>query len=251
MQAECPTVRWLCVYPIKGLHGISVDSARVLASGALEFDRRWAILDARGRYVNGKNRVEVHSIQPHYDLARLEVTLDGKTYSLERDGSTIAKSFADRLGEPVEWQENVGTGFPDDTDSPGPTFVSTGSLARVGEWFGFSLEEARRRFRANVEFDGVEAFWEDRLYGSWFRIGDVEVIAVNPCQRCAVPSRDSRTGEHNPGFQKRFAELRQAEIPSFARTAQFNHYYRLTVNTRIDATHVGKTIRLGDRLTFD
>jgi uncharacterized protein YcbX len=243
-------VRWLCLYPVKGLHGAPVDHARVLPSGALWHDRRWAMLDARGRYVNGKNRVEVHSIRPVYDINRLEVTLDGTTFSLERDGAAIARWVSNRLNEPVEWQENSAAGFPDDTDSPAPTLASTASLNRVGEWFGFAIEEARRRFRANIEVDGAEAFWEDRLYGSKFRVGDIEVEAVNPCQRCAVPSRDSLTGQTDAGFQKRFAELRKAEIPPFAKIAQFNHFYRFAVNTRIDASHAGKTIRIGDPVTF-
>ncbi len=217
--------------------------ARVLPSGALEFDRRWALVDGRGRFVNAKNRVEVHSIRAQFDLARLEVTLAGQTCSLVRDGLSIASWFAERLGEPVEWRQNADMGFPDDTDSPGPTFISAASVARVGEWFGLPPEEVRRRFRCNVEFDGVEAFWEDSLYGSRFRVGDVGVEAVNPCQRCVVPSRDSLTGAQDAGFQKRFAELRQAEMPPVAKRGQFTHYYRLTVNTRIAE---GGVIRVGD-----
>ena len=240
-------VQSLCLYPIKGLHGTMVESARLLASGAFEFDRRWSLVDARGKFVNGKNRVEVHAIHPVYNLARLEIALDGQVFSLERDSPGIARWVSDRLGEPVEWRENNSVGFPDDLESPGPTFVSTASLQRVGKWFGFPIDEARRRFRANVEFDAPEPFWEDRLYKSNFRVGEVEVEAVNPCQRCAVPARDSLTGVVDPGFQKRFAELRKAEIPVFAKTAQFNHFYRLTVNTRIVS---GEKIHLGDPVIF-
>lgn len=243
-----PEIRWLSVYPIKGMNGTPVEQARVLPSGALEFDRRWALVDGRGRFVNGKNRVEVHSIRATYDLARLEVTLDGRAHSLTRDGLSIASWFSERLGEAVEWRENADVGFPDDTDSPGPTFISSASAARVGAWFGLGIEEVRRRFRFNVEFDGVDAFWEDGLYGSRFRVGGVDVEAVNPCQRCVVPSRDSVTGAQDAGFQKRFAELRQAEMPQEAQRALFTHYYRLTVNTRIAASEAGKALRVGDSI---
>lgn len=238
-------IAWLSVYPIKGLDGLRVDEARVLPSGALEFDRRWALVDARGRFVNAKNRVEVHTMRAGYDLARLEVSLDGRVFSL-RDGAGIAAWAGEKLGEPVEWRENADMGFPDDTDSPGPTFISSASVERVGEWFGISVEEVRRRFRFNVEFDGVDAFGEDGLYGSRFRVGDVEILAVNPCQRCVVPSRDSLTGVQDAGFQKRFAELRAAEMPAVAKPGQFTHYYRLTVNTRIEAEEAGKFLRVGD-----
>jgi uncharacterized protein YcbX len=243
-------VTHLCVYPIKGLDGTPVREARVLPSGAFEFDRRWAMVDARGRFVNGKNRVEVHSIRAEYDLARMQVTLDGREFSLTLEGGVIAKWFSERLGEAIEWRENTEVGFPDDTDSPGPTFVSAASMARVAEWFDLPVDEARRRFRANVEFDGVEAFWEDRLYGSRFEVGDVQVDAINPCQRCVVPSRDSMTGEQSAGFQKHFAELRKSHLPASAKAERFNHFYRLAVNTRIQKSEAGKTIRIGDAVAL-
>ncbi len=241
----------LRIYPIKALDAAHVDHARVLPSGALEFDRSWALVDAHGKFVNAKNRAEIHKIRATFDLHSLEVALDGRAFSLIREGSKIAQWFSDRFGEPIEWRENIDLGFPDDTDSPGPTVVSTASLTRVGEWFGLTLDEARRRFRANIEFDGGEAFWEDRLYGSPFRIGEVAVDAINPCQRCAVPSRDSLSGAQTDGFQKRFAEMRRAEMPSFAKAAQFSHFYRLSANTRINSSQAGKTIRIADPIRFE
>lgn len=237
------------IHPIKALDAVRVDAARVLPSGALDLDRRWALVDARGRFVNGKNRAEVHSVRTQFDLPRLEVTLDGKTFSLPREGDAIARWFTERLGEPVAWQENPYVGFPDDLDSPGPTCVSSASLVTVASWFGLELEEARRRFRTNLEFEAPEPFWEDRLYGAEFRIGDVRLFAVNPCQRCVVPSRDSRTGVQDPGFQKRFAELRHGHLPEFAVRGGFNHFYRFAANTRIAATEAGKVIREGDPVT--
>lgn len=243
-------VTHLSVYPIKALDAVVVDAARVLASGALELDRRWAMQDARGRFVNGKLYAAVHGVRAEYDLPALEVTLNGRTYSLTRQGGEIAQWFSELLGQPVEWLENSEAGLPDDIDSPGPTFVSTPSLERVAQWFGLPIEQTRPRFRANVEFSALEPFWEDRLYGSEFLAGGVNVFAVNPCQRCIVPQRDARTGERIANFQKRFAEMRQAEMPTFARTGQFNHYYRFAFNTRIAASEAGKFVRVGDPVLF-
>jgi uncharacterized protein YcbX len=239
-------VEQIRLYPIKALDAMSVNTARVLPSGALEFDRRWAMRDARGRFVNGKFYSAVHGVRAKYDLAALEVTLNGRTYSLARQGGDIANWFSELLGQPVEWVENAESGLPDDTDSPGPTFVSTPSLERVAHWFDLMLDQTRPRFRANVEFSADEPFWEDRLYGSEFRAGDVTVFAVNPCQRCIVPQRDAHMGDRIANFQKRFAQMRQAEMPVFAKAGQFNHYYRFAVNTRIAASEAGKLIRVGD-----
>lgn len=234
------------LHPIKALDAVRVEAARVLPSGVLDLDRRWALIDGRGRFVNGKNRAEIHQIRAQYNLPGLEVTLNGTTFSLEREGDTIARWFSEQLAEPVSWREDRMVGFPDDLDSPGPTCVSSASIMTAADWFGLSLEETRRRFRTNLEFDAPEPFWEDRLYGAEFRIGEVHLFAVNPCQRCVVPSRDSRTGTQDSGFPKRFAALRQSSIPAWAPRAAFNHYYRFAVNTRIAAGEAGKVIRVGD-----
>jgi uncharacterized protein YcbX len=243
-----PIVRSIRLHPIKAFDAADVPEAGVLASGAFELDRRWAFVDGRGRFVNGKNRPEVHAIRATYDLASLEVALGGRTYSLERQRAELERWLSDWLGEPVELLENRDVGFPDDQDATGPTFVAASSLALVSRWFDLPEEETRRRFRTNVEIEGTEPFWEDRLYGSPFRVGDVLVRAVNPCRRCVVPSRDPRTGEAIPSFQKRFAQLREASLPAAANRAFFDHFYRFAVNTRIPPSEAGKTIRLGHEM---
>lgn len=227
------TVRQLRVYPVKGLGPIAVDSARVLDSGALEFDRRWALVDSRERFINGKNYAAIHRIRAGFDLGRLEITVEGNTWSLAKDAGAIGAWFTERLGERVELRENELTGFPDDTVSPGPTVVTEASINAVAGWFGFDSDAIRLRFRANIELSGLPAFWEDHLYGSEFRIGGVRLLAVNPCARCIVPSRDALTGEATAEFQKRFMALRRQHLPEGAKAAYFDHYYRFTVNTRL------------------
>jgi uncharacterized protein len=239
-------VRGVRIYPIKGLPPVDVNAATVLPSGALERDRRWALVDGRGRFVNGKNFANIHRIEARYDAGGQHVVIDGHGFELAGQGDAIATACAEILGAPLTWAENGVVGFPDDLVSPGPTLVSSASLAAVAGWFGLETEATRLRFRANIEVDDAEPFWEDALYGGAIRVGDVEVQAINPCQRCVVPSRDAVTGEATAGFQKRFAELRRAHLPAHASTALFNHYYRFTVNTRIPASEAGKTMHVGD-----
>lgn len=174
-------------------------------------------------------------------------------------------------------------GFPDDGLASGPTIVSTESLEAVCGWFpGLPIEEARRRFRTTLEIAGgvasggdgslsrseagahaasgsngkLPAFWEDQLFGEddtrvvRFRIGEVAFEGSNPCARCPVPSRDSYTGAAIEGFQKRFSELRQAQLPAWAPVARFDHFYRLATNTRVPSTEQGKTLRVGDALSL-
>jgi uncharacterized protein len=148
--------------------------------------------------------------------------------------------------------EDIYRGFPDDTEAPGPTLISTATLETVASWFpGISLDEARRRFRANLEIDGVEPFWEDRLVGPTgkamsFTVGNIALLGVNPCQRCVVPTRDSLSGEADRGFQKTFAERRRAALPKWASAERFDHFYRLAVNTKLTSGDLTGRLRVGD-----
>jgi uncharacterized protein YcbX len=133
--------------------------------------------------------------------------------------------------------------------------ISTATLSEVAGWFdGMTLDDARLRFRANLEIDGVEPFWEDRLVADGdrevrFRIGQAELFGTNACQRCVVPTRDPRTGEPLREFARQFARHRQERLPAWAPAARFDHYYRLALNTR-PALAVQRELTVGDELTI-
>lgn len=237
------TLRRITIYPIKSLDGIEVKTAAVLPSGALENDRRFALIDADGKYVNGKRTPAIHAIRAAYDLAAMTVRFNAEQeFSLVHDQPQIGEYLSSALGIACVLAENTTTGFPDDTDAPGPTLLSTATLEAVAEWFpGLTHDEAARRFRANLEIDGVEPFWEDHLVGPAgttvpFQIGSVHWLGINPCQRCVVPTRDSHTATPIAGFQKSFAQHRAAALPAWAPRDRFNHFYRLAVNTQLVAS---------------
>jgi uncharacterized protein YcbX len=243
------------------LPGVSLELAEVLRSGALKFDRRWAICDAAGDVVNGKRFVSIHGIDAAFDLPAMTVALSKRggepaTFSLDGPIEPLEGWLSAYFGMDVRVLENPRDGYPDDTDSPGPTVISTPTLETVTAWFpDLTLEETRRRFRANLEIGDVEPFWEDRLVGPFdqsipFRIGSVEFEGVNPCQRCPVPTRDSSTGEATPRFVQQFSAQRQATLPPWAAVDRFTHYYRLAVNTRPSVKHRGGPIVVGDEVVL-
>jgi uncharacterized protein YcbX len=247
----------ITIYPIKSLDGVDVECARVLSSGALEHDRQFAIVDAAGKFVNGKRTAAIHSIRAEYDLAALTVRLGGAAeFSLREQQSEIAAWLSDALGPACQLVENTIVGFPDDVDAPGPTLISTSTLAAVASWFpGFTLDETRRRFRANLELSAEAPFWEDRLVGDAgdepaFRIGEAQFHGVNPCQRCVVPTRDTITGASTTGFQKAFATERERHLPACAPRGRFNHFYRLAVNTRLAPGQSRRQLRRGETVTL-
>lgn len=145
-------------------------------------------------------------------------------------------------------------GFPDDTNASGPTVISTGTLEEVASWFlDVSVDEMRLRLRANLEIGGVPPFWEDQLFAQegqcvQFRVGEVLLKGINPCQRCVVPSRDSQTGEVTRNFQKIFIQQRRETLPSWTTLSRFNHFYKLSVNTNVPESEAGKQLHSGDAI---
>lgn len=254
-------VESISLYPIKSLDPVPVSDSRVLSSGALEHDREFALFDPQGNWINGKRDARIHRIRAEYDLERFLVRLSSEGRGTERfhlldNRVQIEDWFSDVLRTTVSLERNTTTGFPDDLESPGPTIVGTGTLREVGSWFTIADEKkTRRRFRANIVISSETPFWEDRLFGAAdttmrFQIGDVTVLGVNPCQRCAVPSRDPQTGEVMPDFQRLFSQQRERHLPAWATRSRFNHYYRLAVNTRIPASEEGKVIQIGDSVSL-
>ena len=257
-----PYVSRLFIYPIKSLDRVEVKTATILESGALKHDRSFAILDSSGKFVNGKRDRQVHAIRSQFDLKTNTVSLSlpeepANKFKLDRERDKIENWLSKYFGFPVQIEQNLEMGFPDDTISPGATIISTATLEAIASWYPeLDVTEVRKRFRTNIEISGVPAFWEDRLFTTPedtvnFQIGDVHFMGVNPCQRCVVVTRNPQTGEAYPDFQKTFINKRQETLPQWTEKSRFNHFYRLAINTRVPKTEAGKTITLGDKLKIN
>lgn len=263
-----PRITRLTVYPVKSLDGLSVDRATLGEQGALALDREYAILDADGNYVNGKATADIHRLASSFDPDTHALTLsvtdpkpgeptDEPTFELRADAgrAALADWLAEFFDESVEVVRNDTGGYPDDTDLHGPTLISTGTIREVASWFPeLSVENVRRRFRANIEVDADERFWEDRLFGDHgevvdFEIGGVPLEGVNPCQRCVVPSRDPETGAEYEGFRERFIEQRRETLPPWTDSDRFDHYFRLMLNTTVPESAVGSELGVGEEIT--
>lgn len=250
----------LRVFPVKSLDALDLGECAILPSGALALDRQFAFLDAQGKFVNAKRFSQIQCLRSTWDQKRsvlglrLENTLGEVSFHLPAQQSALEAWISAWLEQPVTLTQNFDGGFPDDTLAPGPTLISTATLEAVASWYpGVTVEEARRRFRANLEISGVLAFWEDRLFAGQgeavpFRIGDILFHGVNPCQRCIVPTRDSLSAEPSAEFSQIFRENREATLPPWANRSRFNHFYRLAVNTCVPETGRGKEVRIGDVL---
>jgi len=261
-----PRLAIIQLHPIKALDPVQVKEARIGPGGGLEFDRAWALYSADGQWVNGKRTAAIHLIRAAYAPDLSSVTLSvptdrgsiaTKTFDFPGGSTDAAQWFSAFFDQPVTVRCS-SEGFPDDTVANGPTIISTASLDASAAWFpGLTSADMRLRFRTTLEIDGVPPFWEDQLFGPDknilvpFRIGEVQFEGSNPCARCPVPPRNPHTGAEFTGFQKRFTEQRRATLPSWSPLERFDHYYRMSTNTRVAKSEAGKTLRVGDSVVLE
>jgi uncharacterized protein YcbX len=256
------TISRINVYPIKSFPGATVESSHVLDSGALKWDRRLALVEPNGEFVNLKRVPQLHEIRADFQLDVPSVriwtrhSVTARTFHLDDDRESLGDYLTCLLDRPVGIVDDPRDGFPDDLDAGGPTIVSVATLQTVADLFPeMSIEQARWRFRTNIEVEGVPAFWEDRLFANKreqrpFEIGGVTFGGVKPCQRCSVPSRHPVTGESTQAFATIFAALRKAMFPEWTNLKRFDHYYRLATNTVLLDQGDEGVIRTGDSITL-
>jgi uncharacterized protein YcbX len=260
-----PRLARIQIHPIKSLDPVEVSAATIGSAGSLQFDRAWAIYSLDGRLINATRVPTLHLIRATYEPNFATVTLavpnhrhriPSATFAFPADTASAAAWFSRFLDYSVMVRHDPA-GIPDDLIASGPTIISTASLQAVCDWFpGMTIAEARLRFRATLELDGVPPFWEDQLFGAElrsvirFHIGEVAFEGNYPCIRCPIPARDPHTGADIIGFQKHFAQQRRAHLPPWSHADRFEHFYCLATNTRIPSTESGKHLRLGDSLVL-
>jgi uncharacterized protein YcbX len=243
----------ITLYPVKALDPVDVDVARVTGAGLLAGDREYALRGPDGHPINGKRTARVHELDADFDVesGRLTVHGDGEAVTFDLPDEQVAAEdwFSAFFHLDVTIERDRERGFVD-RRSAGPSVVSTGTLRELASWHDdVTVSNMRRRLRANVEVDGVEAFWEDRFLGESapaMRIGDVRLEGVEPCGRCVVPERDPTTGRRDPDFRRRFVEYRRGTFPEFADEDAFEHYYAAMLIAAVPEDSRDGTIQVGD-----
>ncbi|MFM7074671.1 MAG: MOSC N-terminal beta barrel domain-containing protein [Planctomycetaceae bacterium] len=280
-----PHVARITLRPVRGLDGVAVSAARVLASGALDHDRRWRLVDAEGGCVDGRS-APLGRVRATFDLAAREVGLTLRPWA---GRGPAAASFpllpgpdgpcpwlSEALGRQVFLEERPGGGFPDDADAPGPTVAATASLERVAEWFGLDLDDVRRRLMIGLEIEGCDAFWEDSLVAPaptlplpglaavaglaadpWgerpppvplaFLVGTARYAAVAVRPLDAEAARDPVSGLEREGFREIFEAWRRRRMRRDVDPAAWDGLFRLGATTVGDG--LGGDVAVGDRLS--
>jgi uncharacterized protein YcbX len=213
------------IFPVKGLRGVSVASARVEPWG-LEGDRRWMVVDDRGRFISQRECAGLALIgatpegsgirlsapgqadlllSPPKGGERLTVTVWRSTLSAmaagpEADAWISAAAGRDCrlvfMDDPAQARPvDTAYGRPEDRVSFADGYpllvANAASLRDVAAWAvmpGLGME----RFRPNLVVEGAEPWVED----GWreMRVGSAVFAAVKPCARCVVTTIDPATG---------------------------------------------------------
>ena len=223
------TLGALNVYPVKGLKGIALESARCTARG-LEHDRRWMVVDANGDFLSQREHPRMATVWTAIDAGVLELaapdfgSVEVPLSPPERSALRVrvwnsvceavpAGAAADawlteylamrcrlvympestrRLSKPEHAGEDRLVGFAD-----GYAYLVTGeaSLADLNARLIARRHPAlpMNRFRPNLVIAGAAPYAED-TFGE-IRIGTAALGAAKPCGRCQVTTTAQASGE--------------------------------------------------------
>ena len=209
-------VRGLLITAIKGLRVQSRDEI-VLERAGVPGNRRFYLVDERGRLANSKTVGELSALRSEYDdderrltltladgerlseVVRLGEEIDTRFYSAPIRAPLVLGPFSEAIsshtGRELRLVEaGLAARAVDRGDQGTVSLLSQESLGHLSAIAGDGADIDPRRFRMLVEIDGVEPHGEDAWVGHRVRIGDALVRFNGHVGRCLITSRDPDSG---------------------------------------------------------
>jgi uncharacterized protein len=214
-----PTVSWLSVAPVKGLALSRRQELTLDSFGAVE-NRRFHVLDERGRFVNGLTKLErslfavAAEWEPDADTLSLAFpdgsSVDGRVelgepvatwfYNRDEPGRIVqgpwAQALSDYAGRELRLARTDAPGRAVDRVDGSVSIVSDESVDELARQAGVDDADARR-FRMLVGVHGGEPHVEDTWIGRHVRVGDAVVRVHEQVARCAITTKNPDTGERD------------------------------------------------------
>ncbi len=206
-------------YPVKGLSAESLPKVNLTPDRALPHDRRFAIARTAVKPGDPKDagwqpKSTFYQLQRDERLAQLRLAFDDDTDQLvlfRHDRQVARGNAGDPLGRTLLTQfltaflATAGQGTPRlveargfaYTDLPDPyiSLINLASVADLERIVGRPVDPIR--FRANLYFEGAQAWEEMKWIGGRLKIGGVTVKVVDAIERCAATNVDPETAERD------------------------------------------------------
>lgn len=208
-------VSGLALTAVKATRLLAVDRIALELEGVRE-NRRFFLIDERGRMVNAKQIGVLQTIVAGYsdaertlsltfpggrvisDRVRLGPSVDAKFYSSPVRVPLVLGPWSEAVSELVSKplrlvESDRACGAVDRAEDGTVSLISSASLRRLARAGGARALDSRR-FRMLVEIDGVEPHGEDQWVGRSVRIGSALVAFTGHVGRCVITSSDPETG---------------------------------------------------------
>jgi uncharacterized protein YcbX len=207
------TVVALQTTPVKGLRVVAREAIELAATGVAE-DRRFYLVDERGRMVNGKQLGRLNEVVATLDGDELALAFPdgtGVAGPVALGAEALATTFFSRptpahellgdfgaalsahVGRTLRVVEGAHRKALDRGRAGAASFISRASLQALERLAGEAVDA--RRFRMLVEVDGLaEAHEEDTWVGERLRVGAAVVRVRGHVGRCLVTQRHPESG---------------------------------------------------------
>ena len=188
-------------YPVKGLAGARLDSARLDAGRHFPGDRRYAITTGHPRQeaaLAGQWVKKAFFLQmmTYEELAGFDCNVTGSRLTLSQDGETLFEADLDSHDGVAAVNEWFGDRFGG--RAPWISLGGTASVTRFGAVTGTTPDA--RRFRLNIMLETETPFEEAGLVGTRVGLGEAELKVVAPVGRCAAIDVDPATAIRGPHY---------------------------------------------------
>ena len=205
-------------YPVKGLSPQKLDCAALTPGETVPWDRAYAIENGPGRFDPDQPKylpkINFLMLMRNERLAGLETHFDDKTQLLTifRDGRQVTQGALDsRLGRQIieqfmaSYMQGELKGRPRIVSAPGHSFsdvaakclhlVNLASVRHLAKTVGQMLDPLR--FRANLYFDGADAWAEKKWIGRKLRAGSAVLTVFDETVRCEATNVNPATAERD------------------------------------------------------
>jgi uncharacterized protein YcbX len=204
----------LATTPVKGMR-VRSPSSLELGPHGVAGDRRFYLVDERGRLMNGKHVGMLPSVEADYaaDARTLVLTLpdgsvvdgtvelgepiDTRFFSRSARARPVlgpwSRALSDHFERPLRLVESAGAASLDRGSRGAVSLMSRASLGELADVAGEGAVDARR-FRMTVEIDGVGAHEEDAWIGRNVRVGAALVRMHGHVGRCSTTTRHPEKG---------------------------------------------------------